>query len=537
MNSDTRYLIERPYGEVVDDILTAMVGGVVNEPIFFDTKLDRYPLSQAASDVRGITGKIQREVDGELKILPHSFQKNIDFVYDPDAAEIVWQEGAAAPADESVFFVDFFIPDSRSPLTDINVGSVTRTISEAIGREIATLYEQVNLAYLSGFIDTATGTALDLVVSILDVKRKTADFAVGLATFFRDPQSSGNITISSGTLLATSKGDVSFETTQLRTLQRGQVRIDVPIRASADFRREAGQVEAGRVTEVAHAIEGINRVTNFEATFLASGDETDEELRKRAKAKLYSIGKATHAALAQVVFSGRGSLLEVWDPNGPELKRSPPGSAVLLIEAEPERFPSLQAEIHNTRAAGIDVTLVARYVFFKPKIVAGISSGITNQGKEKIRAAIIANVQSTVDALSSGDPAIGTDLLAAVKATADVNSALIVDVLTWISNAAQPSTSRLVDALVEFVASTPQNDNQAMSRGIDAIINTQAPVAPSSQRIPDRSVLQSLSEPRRATDGEIEAGEFQVVANIDGENWWVSLDLEPADILLQENGS
>ena len=58
MNTDTVTLIERPYQEIVDDILTAMVGGVVREPIFFDVKEDLYPLSRPASAIRSITGLI-----------------------------------------------------------------------------------------------------------------------------------------------------------------------------------------------------------------------------------------------------------------------------------------------------------------------------------------------------------------------------------------------------------------------------------------------------------------------------------------------
>ena len=85
---------------------------------------------------------------------------------------------------------------SDSPLTDINVGSVTRTVTEAIAREIAFVYQQINQAYFSAFIDTATGKALDLVVSIIGVQRKTKEFAEGLVTFFRDPSAGdGNITI------------------------------------------------------------------------------------------------------------------------------------------------------------------------------------------------------------------------------------------------------------------------------------------------------------------------------------------------------
>jgi len=473
-------------------------------------------------------------VNGELKVLAHSFQKNIDFVFNPDDNAIIWQESSNAPFDESLFFVDYFRPDTDSPLTDINVGSVTRTISEAIGREIATVYQQINLAYFSGFIDTATKISLDQVVAILNIKRKTADFAVGLETFFRDPEITGNITIPSGSLLATSKGEATFETTQLRTLQRGQARIDVPVRATSDFGSEAGKVDAAAISEISQPIAGIARVTNFEATFLAAKDETDEELRLRAKAALRALGKATLAALARVIFEGRGNLLEVWDPNGPELKRSDPGSVVLLIEAEPERFPSLTSAVHETRAAGIDVSIVARYVFFKPKIVVQISSGITNAGKEKIKQEIIFALQAYVDKLSSGDPALGSELNNAVTSTEDVTSATIVDVITWRSNVAKPGTAQLIDSLLEFIAETPTTDEQALRLGIESRIDQDSPIIPSTQRIPDRKLVKSVNQDRTATDGEIEAGEFKIIAIVDSENWWVALDIDAADILLQE---
>src|SRR5690606_27746283 len=137
-----------------------------------------------------------------------------DFLFDPNANAVEWDSTGVLPDDNTIFRVDYFRRNTRSPLTDLNVGSVTRTLSEAISREIATVYNQIELAYLSGFIDTATGRALELVVSILGLTRKTKDFALGLVTFFRMPGSEGNITIPEGTLVATTAGDVIFETTQ-----------------------------------------------------------------------------------------------------------------------------------------------------------------------------------------------------------------------------------------------------------------------------------------------------------------------------------
>src|SRR5262249_26433580 len=158
--------------------LTALVGGVVNEPIFYDIKEDSYPLAQPAAGVRGITGTRGLVVDGARTLVHHLFQPNVDFLFSEGDNSVVWQPGGLKPEDETVFYVDYLRRDgTQSPLTDINVGSVTRTLGEAIGREIATVYQQIQLAYLSGFVDTATGQALDLVVSILDVRRKTKEYA------------------------------------------------------------------------------------------------------------------------------------------------------------------------------------------------------------------------------------------------------------------------------------------------------------------------------------------------------------------------
>ena len=61
MKEETVRLIDRPYGDLVSDLLTAIVGGVVNEPINFDIRTLAYPLAEPSNGVRSISGK----VDGE----------------------------------------------------------------------------------------------------------------------------------------------------------------------------------------------------------------------------------------------------------------------------------------------------------------------------------------------------------------------------------------------------------------------------------------------------------------------------------------
>ncbi|WP_020579049.1 baseplate J/gp47 family protein [Actinopolymorpha alba] len=490
MNPDTITLVNRPYGDLVDDILTSVVGGVVNEPIRFDVKVFSYALAEPASAVRGITGTAGGE--------PRTFLLEIDFVFGPATNVVTWLDDGTRPDDGSTFFVDYFRVQSRSPLTDINVGSVTRTFSEAIGREIATVYQQINLAYLSGFVDTATGKSLDYVVSILGVVRKTAEFAEGLVTFFRSPGVDGNITIPVGVRLTTATGAVVFTGTQPRTLQRGQVRIDVPVRADVGFAGDGGLVPAGAISELAQPVAGIERVSNLDPTIRAAADETDDEVRARAKAALRALGKATLAALDRVIREGRGTPVEFFDPNSPPDHRSAPGTVTVVVDAEPERLPSLLAAVHDTRAAGVLATLLARYVFVTPRISATITPGISAPGKTQIARDIVAALRAYVEGLTAGDPADGAAMLAAVRAVADVTTATIVDVVVARADLSDPLAA--------------------------------------GARVPDRSLLVSTVTSGPATDAEIEAGTFAVAATVAGEDWWIALDMSDADIRL-ENAS
>jgi hypothetical protein len=535
VNEETTNLIERPYQEIVDDILTAIVGGVVNEPSIFDIKRVLYPLAEPARAIRAITGLIDSadHADG----IRHTFQNQIDFQFSPEKNAVVWQEGGVRPKDESNFFVDYFRPSNPSPLSDINVGSVTRTISEAIGREIATVYQQINVAYKSGFIDTAEGKSLDFVVSILGITRKTKEFAAGLVTFFRAADADGNITIPQGTELSTAKGEVIFEATEPRTLQRGQARIDVPVRAGEKFKGDVGKVDAGKITTILQVIEGIDRVSNFEPTFLAAQDETDDELRLRAKAALRGLSKGTIVALLRAAAENRATVVEISDPNQPASKPNDPGKVTMIIDTEAPRFPSVVAALHDVRAAGIQLTVAARFVFTTPKIVAAISSGLTGDGKTKIANQIIAALQAYIDALPAGGSATGEDMLKAIKTVSDVSDANIVAVRTLRSDVENADANPLVEALVAVVSDINTADTEAVRASITSVIKSDATVlVPSGRREPDRDLVKVVDSARkaggRATDGDIATGKFVIVPP---PQFSLVLEMATTDIILRES--
>jgi hypothetical protein len=531
VNDDTVALVNRPYLEIVDDLLTAIVGGVVNEPIPFDIKSDRYRLSRPASALRSVTGTLT--VDKKTE--PFTFQQTVDYAFSAGDNAVGWLPGGKHPDDNTTFYVDYLVPGSSSPLSDVNVGSVTRTLAEAIGREIATVYEQINAAYRAGFVDTATGTSLELVVSILGIHRKTKDFAQGLVTFFRDATSTGAITIPSGTLLVASTAKrPQFETTETRTLQPGVARIDVPVRATEEFKGDVGQVPAGTIDELVVIVDGIARISNLDPTVLGAADETDEDLRTRAKAALRAISKGTQAAIEQAVLEERASVLEVWDPNAPPERRTDPGRVALLVEADPNRFPSIVGAVHDVRAAGVELTLVARYVYLTLRVKGTIPSGLSAAAHDKIVSDVIDALQTDVGGLASGAAAEGSALLTALGKVADLGNPAIVDAIPRRSDVTKPGLETLVDDLAAAVTPPPA-DETALRAALTGVLTAEAPDAPTAARIFDRSlVLGPTGQP--ATDAEIAAGTFKVVVPADGQTWWIVLDMTPSDVDLTVAG-
>lgn len=81
------------------------------------------------------------------------------------------------------------VADTRERIPELNdfeEGSVVRSLYESFAYELGLLYEQMELVYLSGFVDTAEEYDLDRVVSILGIKRNEPDFAIGKVRFERE---------------------------------------------------------------------------------------------------------------------------------------------------------------------------------------------------------------------------------------------------------------------------------------------------------------------------------------------------------------
>jgi hypothetical protein len=336
----------RTFPEILENLLTTATGGVASEsyPIPPNGAVPpfRHNLEQPpVADIVSVYGTR----DGQ----PHQFRQGADFRLLDDRRTVEWQAGAELPDLGSLVQINYH-PQSAVPvLTDVQVGSVLRTLSEAVALEIARLYAQLEVVYQSGFIDTASGKALDNVVALLGISRIESGRATGEVVFTRAASSAGTITIPAGTRIITPDGNVEYETVQDVTLNQGQ---DV-IRAIARDLEPNDPLPAGALTVLPVPIAGIVAVTNPKPTAATTQAETDDELRTRAKSFLHGSERATLGAIKQAI-ALQGVAADVTElPNTPGRIEITPHADTL----PPEQQQRLLAAIEASRPAGVLVTL------------------------------------------------------------------------------------------------------------------------------------------------------------------------------------
>ena len=340
--------VAQPYERFVDDLLTALTGGVTREEHLFTGIEEPYAL--ASPGIVAASVKVSGQRNREFVL----FEGGIDYAYRQDQEAIVWNQQGRPPDDHTHFYVSYY-PQERAPrLTDRNPGSVTATLGEAFAREYAVLHKQMQMIYESAFVDTATGFSLDHVAALLGLDRKDAKFAGGEVLFRRSTPAEGDITIPSGTLVSTDQGQ-NFETTDKRILRKGQLSVTATVRAQVEG--VAGKVDAGAIKNINRPIFGIESATNDAATFFATEKETDEELRRRIKGTLERAGKST---LDSIKFSlieeipgineGNVQVTEASDAPGKVEVKFGLGSAV-----DPDLVRRIEETIFTARPAGVRV--------------------------------------------------------------------------------------------------------------------------------------------------------------------------------------
>lgn len=283
----------RNFPEVLDRLLVSMVDGVAaEEHAYPPTGEEPYRhtlLAPPAQQLVSLYGMRDAE--------SHLFRAGDDYQLSDDRQAIEWLSDGERPDHGSVISVNYLQQNSSVQLNDLHVGSVTRTLAESIGLEIARLYAQLEVVYKSGFIDTADASALDNLVALLGIQRVQGGFPAGELEFRRAAGSQGAITIPPGTRVLDTSGSVEYQTTHSVTLSPNQQQIRVGAR---DLERN-DFVAANTLTVLAVPIAGIATVSNPAPTAINDEQESDNQLRNRAKNFLHGSERATIGAIREAI--------------------------------------------------------------------------------------------------------------------------------------------------------------------------------------------------------------------------------------------
>jgi hypothetical protein len=358
--------VHRPYPDIVRDVLTSLTQGVAREVhrVDYDTLArplqvpDIVLLRRPVRRVSMVEGFIDSPTPGD-EPLRYTFTLNdYEMVPNPadpeDLSRIRFLPFGKKPASNTDLMVNYYPRNTDpTPITDLNVGSVARTLLEAVSKELALLYAQLNLAYDSAFLQTASGSSLERVVALLGYERFRAGRPVGTVTFTRRAGAVGNITIPSGTPITDTADKIRYETVERRDMLAGESTAQVAVRGATPA---TPVVESGKLTVIQRAIAGLEKVTNERPTTRASEDETDVALRARTRDALLGSNKGTVSAIRH----GLLQLPEVRDVEIVEMPNGVPGELSLAVSLDtPSSDGSLPRavleRIEELRPAGIRI--------------------------------------------------------------------------------------------------------------------------------------------------------------------------------------
>jgi uncharacterized phage protein gp47/JayE len=352
--------VPRHYESIVRDLLTTLTGGTVRESLTAPVEGDLLkPLLLRDRPVRRVS-----HLEGVVQIGTGPEARDIDYRFTPADFELIslseeaqpldairFRDGGNSPKPGSTLLINYYpVQTNPVPLTDVNVGSVSRTLLETIARELALSYLHLERIYQSAFLDTAEGNSLDKVVALVGVVRVPAGYPVVKLRFTRQSGSSGRITVPVGTAATDANGNRYLTLTSL-TLEPGETTRDVLASGESPGTE---LVEQGQLDRLETLIAGISSVTNPEPARQQSAPETDDELRRRARGSLHGVVRGTLDAL-------RFGLLSVPGVKEVAIQEFPNGVAgeikidVAYTDENPDTRQEVAERIRELRPAGIRV--------------------------------------------------------------------------------------------------------------------------------------------------------------------------------------
>lgn len=360
-------------------------------------------------------------------------------------------------------------------LTDVNPGSVLRTLVEAFARELAEAYGRMGALYELGFLDTATGQSLDHLIALVGKKRLAGMRVQGEAFFVRDPHVTQRIRIPAGTTLYAQKGEakIPYQTESEAELEAGQSVIIIPVTAEIPPNKKLEEILLGpKETGQEHPLEqaaplaGIGQVYMARPTTPRLAQEGDEALRARVKTELAARGSGTLRAMEQALLQAGARSVTFRDALTAK-GEVPPGELEVVVDADLGQslvYQALWDGLVATKPPGILVHLRGlcyRPLFLELHLRPAVARPST-EVRRTIRQQVEAAVLDALGALSPGEPLRWNPLMAkllGIPGVLDILRAQVQFDGEWLSQSPeQLLPSRLIpqtlDPLDRIVAPT-----------------------------------------------------------------------------------
>lgn len=190
-------------------------------------------------------------------------------------------------------------------VTDFNIGSVVRTMLEAVAAEIEELYQQYFVG-LKEAIPVAVYNAFNFAAL-------AAQPAMGMVRVTITAQPTATV-VQAGTVFSAAGVAVTYVASQDTTLNAGGTYVDVPVAASATG--TLGNIAAGVSMTMAPQATGFVSAASLAAFVSGQDAESDDDRQSRFAAYITALSRGTVAALEY----GAGTVM-LFDASGNETER------------------------------------------------------------------------------------------------------------------------------------------------------------------------------------------------------------------------
>lgn len=298
----------RAYPDIVRDLLTALSSGTVRETAIavYDDEGLVVPILLRKRPVRRISHVEEQRVNDDgteekIRYTPADYELFSSAGEELDS--LSFRSVKKQPVAGSELTINYFpAVTDPVPLTDLNVGSVARTLMESFARELAATELQLEHVYNSAFLETAEGASLNKVVALIGMRRFTPGHAQANIVFNRNPETAGKITIATGTVVTDADGN-RYKTTRELVLEAGESSREV---LAAGATPATPEVDANALNRMETLVAGIGSVNNPKPAFNLSAREADAALRARAQGALHGVSFGTLNALKYGLLSITG---------------------------------------------------------------------------------------------------------------------------------------------------------------------------------------------------------------------------------------